>query len=435
MRYFALLLLLVGPVACTELTSVPGDCPTFCPSGTIESKDSIFTDIIVRDSSYRGYVQGYQAEAMTAADIPGVIDSRAFFVTNKMSTDTTLAGDSTPIPYFVDSARLRLIMVHRDTLATNLRLKLYAIPVTSDSTSTFGSLQPYFAGPVVDSFNISAILALPEIHDSAGQRLFGDSVFRTDSAGHVITTPDSGRTLTLLWHLDSLQVPLVPADSGQLGFGLRVAADSLATAALGTLESGGNAVVSWYFHFTKPDTVTSTPDSVISEVAPRAAMFDSFVFDRTIQPLDSNLTVGGVPSARSLLRVDLPPWMRDSIDVVRATLILVPVAPVAGAPADSFELRGLPVLTDVGAKSPLTGILTGKTAIRLNSDSADTVRMELTDLVRNWALDSTQSRSVMLGQAPEAASYSEIRFYSSRSPAFRPALHITYVKRYPFGIP
>jgi len=181
MRYFALLLLLVGPVACTEVNSVPGDCPTFCPSGTIESKDSIFTDIIVRDSSYRGYVQGYQAEAMTAADIPGVIDSRAFFVTNKMTTDTTLAGDSTPIPYFVDSARLRLIMVRRDTLATNLRLKLYAIPVTSDSTSTFVSLQPYFAGPVVDSFNISAILALPEIHDSAGQRLFGDSVFRTDS--------------------------------------------------------------------------------------------------------------------------------------------------------------------------------------------------------------------------------------------------------------
>jgi len=432
MRYFAFLLLLVGPVACTEVTSAPGDCPTFCPSGTIESKDSIFTDIIVRDSSYRGYVQGYQAEAMTAADIPGVIDSRAFFVTNKISTDTTLA-DSTPIPYFTDSARLRLIVMRRDTQATNLRLKLYSIPVTSDSTSTFASLQPYFAGPVVDSFNISAILALPAIHDTAGQRLYGDSVFWTDSAGHVIWTADSGKTLNLLWHLDSLQAPLVPADSGQLGFGLRVAADSLATAALGTLESGGNALVTWYFHFTKPDTVTSTPDSVIRQVAPRAARFDSFVFDRTLQPLDSNLTVGGVPSARSLLRVDLPRWMRDSIDVVRATLILVPVAPVAGAPADSFELRGLPVLTDVGAKSPLTGILTGKTAIRLNS--ADTVRMELTDLVRNWALDSTQTRSLMLGQVPEAASYTEIHFYSSRSPAFRPALHITYVKRYPFGIP
>jgi hypothetical protein len=61
--------------------------------------------------------------------------------------------------------------------------------------------------------------------------------------------------------------------------------------------------------------------------------------------------------------------------------------------------------------------------------------MELTDLVRNWALDTTQTTSVLLGQVPEAASYTEIRFYSSRSTAFRPALHISYVKRFPFGTP
>jgi len=36
---------------------------------------------------------------------------------------------------------------------------------------------------------------------------------------------------------------------------------------------------------------------------------------------------------------------------------------------------------------------------------------------------------------PEAASFTEIRFYSSRAPAFRPALHVTYVKRFPFGTP
>jgi hypothetical protein len=41
----------------------------------------------------------------------------------------------------------------------------------------------------------------------------------------------------------------------------------------------------------------------------------------------------------------------------------------------------------------------------------------------------------MLGQVPEAASYTEIRFYSSRAPALRPALHVTYVKRFPFGLP
>ncbi len=432
-RYFAMLLLCMSPIACVEVATAPGVCPTFCPNGTIESYDTIFTDIIVRDSAFRGYVQPYQAEAMTAADLPGVIDSRAVFVTNNMFTTTTpVPGDTTPVPLVADSVRLRTIIVRRDTQATNLQLKLYSVPVTTDSASTFLDLEPYFSNPPVDSVNVSAVLARPPITDTTTRRVWGDSIW-TDSAGHVIIQADSGRTLFLYWHLDSLQAPLVVADSGRLGFGIRVAADSFATVALGTLESSRNALVSWYYHYTVPDTVTSEPDSVKSGVAPRAAAFDNFVFDRPVQPIDSDLVVGGAPSARSLLRVELPTFLHDSIDVVRATLILVPVTPVAASPADSFEIRGLPVLTDLGAKSPLAQVLTGRTTIHANV--ADTVRMEVTDMIRSWALDSTQTTSFVLGQVPEAASYTDIRFYSSRSPALRPALRITYVKRFPFGKP
>lgn len=432
-RYLAILLLCAGPIACVEVATAPGVCPTFCPNGTIESRDTIFTDIIVRDSSFRGYVQAYQAEAMTAVDVPGVIDSRAFFVTNKMFTRTTFnSGDTTTVPLFADSVRLRTIIVRRDTEATNLQLKLYSLPVTSDSTATFLSLEPYFSNPPVDSVNVSAVLARPPITDTTTRRIWGDSIW-TDSAGHVIVQADSGRTLFLYWQLDSVQAPLVDADSGRLGFGIRVAADSFATISIGSLESGRNALVSWYYHYTVPDTVTSEPDTVKTGVQPRAPQFDSFVFDRAPQPVDSNLVVGGAPSARSLLRVDLPAFLHDSIDVVRATLILVPVAAVSASPADSFEVRGLPVLADLGAKSPLANVLTGRTTIHANV--ADTVRIELTDLIRNWALDTTQTTAFMLGQVPEAASYTEVRFYSSRTPAFRPALHITYVKRFPFGKP
>jgi hypothetical protein len=432
-RYLSLaLLLFLVPLACTEVSTAPGICPTFCPGGTIESRDTIFTDIIVRDSSFRGYVQPYQAEAMTAADIPGVVDSRAFFVTNEMYSDTALAGDTTLIPVFADSARLRLIMVRHDTLATNLRLKLYSVPITSDSLSTFTLLEPYFNNPPLDSFNVSAVLARPPVTDTMTRRIWGDSIW-TDSAGHIIVQADSGRTLVLYLHLDTLQAPLVAADSGRLGFGVRVAADSLASVALGTLESGQTAQLFWYYHWTQPDTATSLPDTVKYGSAPRAPSFDSFVFDRASQPDDSNLVVGGAPSARTLLRVHLPAFLHDSIDVVRATLILVPVGPVVASTADSFQIRGLPITTDLGAKSPLAPILTGRTNIQ--SNSMDTVRMELTDLIRTWAQDTTQTTALMLGQVPEAASYTEIRFYSSRTPAFRPSLHVTYVKRFPFGTP
>jgi hypothetical protein len=433
MRYLALALLLVGPIACVEVATAPGVCPTFCPNGAIESRDTIFTDIIVRDSSYRGYVQPYQAEAMTAADVPGVIDSRAFLVMNKMFTTTTVrAGDTTTVPVVPDSARLRLTLLRRDTLATNLRLNLYSLPVNADSASTFASLDPYFTSPPVDSVNISAVLARPAVADTATRRIWGDSIW-TDSAGHVILKADSGRVLFIYWDLDTLQAPLVEADSGRLGYGIRVAADSLATVAIGTLEGATNALFTWYYHYTVPDTVTAEPDSVRTGVQPLAPSFDSFVTDRAVTALDSNLTVGGAPSARTLLRVDLPKFLHDSIDVVRATLILVPVAPVSASTADSFQIRVLPVLSDVGAKSPVAQVLPGVTMIHPNS--SDTVFVELTDLVRNWALDSTQTTAVMVGQVPEAASYTEIRFYSSRTAAFRPGLHISYTKRFPFGIP
>src|SRR5436190_14952263 len=161
-RYFAMLLLCMSPIACVEVATAPGVCPTFCPNGTIESYDTIFTDIIVRDSAFRGYVQPYQAEAMTAADLPGVIDSRAVFVTNNMFTTTTpIPGDTTSVPLVADSVRLRTIIVRRDTQSTNLQLKLYSVPVTTDSTSTFLDLEPYFSNPPVDSVNVSAVLARP----------------------------------------------------------------------------------------------------------------------------------------------------------------------------------------------------------------------------------------------------------------------------------
>lgn len=432
MRYLGIALLCAVPIACTEVATAPGACPTFCPNGTIESHDTIFTDIIVRDSSFRGYVQGYQAEAMTAADIPGVIDSRAFFVLNDMFTRTTyLAGDTTTVPIVADSALLRTIIVRRDTLATNLRLNLYRLPVTADSNDTFTSLEPYFNSPPVDSVNISAVLARAPIADTTTE-VAGDSIW-SDSAGHEIRLRDNGQTILLSWYLDTLQAPLVEADSGGLAYGVRVAADSLATIAIGTLESGRHAQLTWFYHYTVPDTVTAEPDSVKSEAALRAARFDSFVFDRPVAPFGDDLVVGGAPSARSLLRVDWPEFLHDSIDVVRATLILVPVGPVLASAADSFVIRGLPVTTDVGAKSPLTVAFQGLATI--HPQTSDPVRMELTDLVRNWALDTTQTTAFMLGQVPEAASYTEIRFYSSRAPAFRPALHVTYVKRFPFGTP
>ena len=423
------LVFLLALSACTEQATAPGVCPDFCPGGQIGVVDSVFTDMIERDSSFSGYVEAGNGEVLTVADVPGLVDSRGIFLMNAMFTRVTnRPSDTTTVPITVDSARLRLNIVHRDTNATNLWIKVYRLPIDIDSTTTFAQVAPAFADSVVDSVSLSALLARPQIFDSATLAFWGDTI-QTDSAGHVLQVGNTDSTLILYFDLDTTQARFVAADSGKVAYGVRVSGDSLASIALGAAEAGRAARIVWFF--TYPDSTATPKDST----ATRGALFDSFVFDPPTAALDSNLAVGGVPAARSLLRVRIPPLLRDSADVVRATLILVPVGPVPGAPSDSFEIKARPVIADLGAKSPLStnSVFFGSKQIHLNV--ADTVRMELTDLIRAWALDTTAATALMLGQVPEASSYTQIRFYSTRTPAFRPTLHITYVRRYAFGIP
>ena len=427
-------LFLLGAAACTEQTTAPGTCPNFCPTDSIAIRDTIFTAVIERDSSYRGYVPSYSAEAMTAAELPGIVDSRAFFTTDTMIRRVApKVGDTTTVPIIVDSSRVRFVIVRRPKNTTNLRLRLYQIPAATDSTSTFASLDPFFTATPVDSLNVTDLLARPAISDTQIVRLWGDSI-RVDTAGHVLQINRSDSTIAVYFPLDTLQALLNDADTGRIAWGVRVAADSFASIAVGTSESGGNSpLMRWFYHYTIPDTVSATPDSVVYADRVVATRFDNFVFTPPTPPLDSNLAVGGTPSARALLRVAMPAFLHDTIDVVRATLILVPVSPVQGAPSDSFTVPVRAVLTDLGAKSPLSTTLAGFTFIHIGSP--DTVNIEITNLVRSWSLDTTLATAFVLGQVPEASSYTEVRFYSSRTPAFRPALHVTYVKRFRFGEP
>jgi hypothetical protein len=430
MRRLALgLLVAAAGAGCTDQLVAPGDCPEFCPNGQLVLVDTIFTTIIQRDSAYRGYVQPYQSNGATAADVPGV-QSRPFFKLDPMILRVKNPGtDTSTVPIFVDSARLRIAITRRDTTAPNLRLQLFALPLTADSTSTFAELDPYFGGPIVDSVNLSDLLTRPLIGDTATVRAWGDSI-RTDSAGHVLIISRTDSTYFLYFSLDTLQAPFSVADTGQLAYGVKVVADTAVSIALGTNESVSNGpVMEWFYHFTYTDSTTAKQDSTL-----RAPSIDSYVFDPPSPALDSNLAVGGAPSTRSLIRVELPEALKDSIDVVRATLILVPTGPVQGVASDSFHIMALQVLADLGAKSPLS--LDAGPEVVVHVGTTDTLRLEITDMVRSWTvLDTLATTAFVLGQRPEAQSFTEIRFFSSLTPAFRPALHVTYIKRFPFGEP
>jgi hypothetical protein len=171
-----------------------------------------------------------------------------------------------------------------------------------------------------------------------------------------------------------------------------------------------------------------------------------FVLNPGAAPLDTNLAIGGMPTARSLLRMKLPRFIRDSSFVVRATLLLVPSQAAQGVSSDSFIVFAQRVEADFGGKSPLAiarfaGDSTVSDTAGVLIGATDTVRFELMPMVRLWQADTTAPQAVMLvlrsrgdlGTTFEGGTLAEMRFYSSRNAALRPALRVTYIPRFKFG--
>jgi len=322
----------------------------------------------------------------------------------------------------VDSLRLTVTITRRDTSAHNLTLVYYRLPLDLDSTKTFADLAgAWTTADSLRSLNVDSVYALAGHVDL----LRGDSVFVDTLTNRV----------TVIAKLDSAMAPYVVADSGKAAFGIRVVADSRASIALGSVEAGLGPLLTWF----------AEADSVAKDTVPRSSTvgvrFDSFVFD-LLSPsvdttLDSTLAVGGMPVARSIMRFALPRLIRDSVQISRATLVLVTARPPEGVPADSFTLSAHGVLADFSAKSPLSPdpSRVATTRVHIGIARGDTVRIEMADILRSWQVDTLAPTTLALRQVPEGTEFPEIRFEPSTNVALAPALHVTYVKRFPFGKP
>jgi hypothetical protein len=417
-------MMLAAVAACSEELTTPGVCPDFCPPGEVTVVDTLLTDLVGGDSAFRGYVQPYEAAVMLAADLPGVFDGRATFSTTALASRIRLGTDTTTSPVVgVDSMRLVLTVPRRDTTARGLALAIYRLPRTIDSTTTFADLEPAFAAPPIRVVQVDSLLALSGRKDT----VTGDSV-RVDSVGG---------SLQVIISFDSAEVGFTADDSARLGLGVRASVDAAsgsgdASVAIGAGETG--PLVTW---FAKVDSLGF---ATVQRGLSAGISFDGYVFDPPPAPLDSTLAAGSAPSARSLLRFTRPSALFDSAQVVRATLVLVPVVPPVGSAADSFRVVAQRIVADLGAKSPLAGpSFAGDGsyfgATYVHPGRSDTVRVDITDMVRRWQADTAAPTAVFLRVDPEGGVPGEIRFAPSRHAALRPALQITYVPQFPFGVP
>lgn len=386
---------------CQEKLTSPADCPALCPGGSPQVFDEIFTPIIPADSSFRGYVQPTAAPALLVSN--GLLGNEERAIMRFPPRSDSVTVRDTARAYAIDSVALGFTIIARDTNLGGLKLHVYRLPRSIDSTSTYASVDPAFVPE-----NLVTTIDVPD-------------------------TLNTGVVRQLLQGPDLTRIQIPPADSGVLALGVRIEAPGPTGVRLGSAAAGTGGVFLTYATLDIPDTGTAK-----LRTFPLTATFNSFV--SPVGPLDDPnfLAVGGEPSARTLMRFDLPARLRDSATIVRATLELTPVVPITGLPTDPARLQARTLSADLGAKSPV--LARGPVAAdTLEAGTSDTVRLEAVRLVELWLGATTRPAALVLSLAPdqEGASFSRPFFHSTRAadPAVRPRLRISYLLSFPFGNP
>lgn len=392
-RHFGAGLVLAVLVAgCTEhLTSV-GQCPTYCPGGASVFRDTILTPVAGGDTSFTGFVNPADLVSVLVSSGGSYGETRGVF--RFLGRGDSVLVNDTAHTFTVDSVTLDIALQARDTTQGNFAIEIYRLPLTVDSATTLDAL---------DALMTPATLI--------GTQTFANNV---ESLGYFHF---------LLTGADLAKVAFVPSDSTRLALGFRVRADGPTAARIGAPASGGYApTVTTY-------VTTDIADTTLTrQIITRTADLALTIRDAGSLPSPDLLAVGGFPVARSFLRFELPPALRDSATIIRATLELTADAPVFGIPGDTAQVVASAILADFGAKSPpsssylaLTGMASGQ----------DTLAIEISSIVRTWQGTSSLPSVVRLALGTEGANFIVPRFFSTRSASGVPRLRITY--RPPFS--
>jgi hypothetical protein len=271
-----------------------------------------------------------------------------------------------------------------------------------------------------------AVYRLPRATDTlltydAATPFFQDST----KVAQVTVTPDTGLVQVAI---PASAFPTLEADSFEVALGVAVVTPT-ANLRLGSMEVGLGMFLE---RFIQVDSATPPVRVKVSDR--RLAQFDTFVFQDLPAPAAGALSVGGAPAARAIMKLTLPSRIVDSSNVVRATLLLIPSGPVLSAADDTLRLLVHALATDIGPKSPVA-IATGDDETRAGAfvapNTADTIRIDITNLLRVWKGQANLPRVFTLRGVPDAGTLSEIRFWSSEDATRRPLVQVTYVL--PFG--
>lgn len=405
---------------CDERDVGSQSCPILCPQQNVVVKDTTF-DAVFADTTLTGYPSFGGSLELMIASAGDTLDTRAIIRYDSIARSFLPVGfpaDSPLVPIAnPDSSHLRLYVdTARSHVPATFTIEAYDVDTTSVDSLT-ALLTPLFR---------------PD-------RLIGSRTFAAAELLDTISVP-----------IDTASMRAIVTGGRRLRVGLKVVAAGSAIIRFFSSESSQGARL---YYKAAPDSgsqiMAHLPRSSTPELFTTAqqAFFDWTLIVKGATALPAATTgVGGMPARRFVLTVNLPPWIVDSADVVRATLTLTqrphlstyrsgdslavyPLVLVATSYVlDPFRAAELAV--------PLTGAIRSRYTRQAHSDS---LRMaprdsgardfEVTALLREWRLNRGFLRRVIVFRvSDEGYDAGELQYFGAAAAAeVRPRIRIRYV--------
>lgn len=409
--------LLALALACAENVSGSVGCPQLCADQSATLRDTVLTGAVVLDTTVAGFPRIGESRDVALLSQGDTADVRAVIRFDSLPSTYRAAGatadsairrvDSAAVLFVVDTGGARP--------AAPLTISAFDVDTTAADTAT-GALLPLFRA---DRQIGSRTFAVTEVKDTLRLPLSGAAVLDKITRGQ------------------RLRVGL--RASGAQSVRLRVVGSSFLPR-LRFRVSADTAV--------RPDTVL--PRSLTP--AGDATLASTFVLYQVVArgalppPAGSRLAVGGLAGARVYMRFDIPSVVLDSVQIVRASLLLQQLpSRVPAAAGDTVTLYTLPVVSSPVISDVTTvmqflfaGPALFVDSLRLAARDSGVRSIELVNVVRAWrAVGTTNtSRAIVLRASREGTMAAELGFSSLEgAPSSRPRLRLLYVPRRGFGIP
>lgn len=406
--------------ACGEQLEGGAACPALCPAQDVAVLDTVFEPVVL-DSTVGGFPTiGTDLILLLAGrgdtlDVRPVVrfDSLLHFY-QKGGVDSVIAQiDSPYVRFRIDKANSRV-----------------TAPIT------------------IEAFDVDTVVgdSLAQLNDTTTsvERL----LFRPDRRLGTVTLDTSQIGDSIRVPLDSARVEFKVLDKKRLRVGFKVTSTAPVQLHIVSREGGEGPILRY-----DPSGDTAIKHLSMFPLSKTPLLHPVIAGDLAdyvhviLAPAPSSstlLTVGGLPGRRVLLRFDIPSFIIDSSNVLRASLLLTQV-PVRGLD-DTTAFTVFPQLVTAGRE--ITDV--GRSAFLINFPGAgfDSIRVvprdsgqrtiEMVNALRAWgtSVAVTAQRALVLRSSLEGLHAGMATYFSAEAaPGLRPRLRVSYSPLRNFGIP